>query len=320
MSLLNDAAVASVISRAPGLCSPVRLPLEGAGSVDVKSEVSAPAAAARIAHVRLDPGKYRFRDANNYWLDLALTSRTSLQGRIVQGASAPRLRRVGSVLMMPAGCSYEFRTPGSEEMCMLCNLSIELFRTCFGRDLAWTERGLEAGIDLASPRIRALLLRLGEEIREPGLCSDLMIDLITTQLAIEIGRFCGSTDESQHKGGLAPWRLRLIDERLRAVGAPPTLPELAKLCNLSVRQLTRGFQVSRGCSIGTHMEHARIIVTKRLLQSDQSIKEVAYAMGYSSPSNFSFAFRRSTGMTPIRFRNEVWHHVTANTRAAVAVR
>jgi AraC family transcriptional regulator len=301
-------------------CGAVLLPPGLAGAIDVQSEVHMPAAAARIAHVRLDPGKYRFRDANNYWLDLALTSRTSLQGRIVRGSSAPRLRRVGSVLMMPAGYSYEFRTLGSDELCMMCNLSVELFRTCFDRDLVWTERGLEAGIDLASPRISALLLKLGEEIREPGLCSEVMIDLITTELAIEIGRFCGTTDEGPHKGGLAAWRLRLIDERLRAVGAPPTLRELASLCNLSVRQLTRGFQVSRACSIGTHMEHARITVTKRLLQSDQSIKEVAYAMGYSSPSNFSFAFRRSTGMTPIRFRNEVWRHVVANPRPAVAVR
>lgn len=235
--------------RDAGLYATTILPPGGSGVIEVKSEIRAPAATAKLAHVRLDAGKYHFRDENNYWLDLALTSRTSLHGRIVQRSSAFRLRCVGGVLMMPAGYSYEFRSAGSEEICIMCNLSIDLFRACFGRDLAWTQRGLEAGIDLSHPRIRSLLLRLGAEIREPGLCSEAMIDLITTELAIEVGRFCDSTDESRLKGALAPWRLRLIDERLSEAGAAPSLRELAALCNLSVRQLTRGFLVSRGCSI-----------------------------------------------------------------------
>jgi AraC family transcriptional regulator len=109
--------------------------------------------------------------------------------------------------------------------------------------------------------------------------------------------------------------LRLIDERLSEIGAAPSLGELAALCNLSVRQLTRGFQASRGCSIGIYMDHARAILAKRLLQSDHSIKEIAYSMGYNSPSSFSYAFRRSTGMTPSSFRNEVCHQGSGATLA-----
>ena len=44
-------------------------------------------------------------------------------------------------------------------------------------------------------------------------------------------------------------RLRLIDERLADDPSAPPLGELADLCDLSVRQLTRGFKVSRACSI-----------------------------------------------------------------------
>jgi AraC family transcriptional regulator len=69
-----------------------------------------------------------------------------------------------------------------------------------------------------------------------------------------------------------------------------------------VRQLTRGFRVSRGCSIGDYLAQARIDMAKRRLASEESIKAVAIAMGFGSPSNFTSAFRRSTGMTPGQFR------------------
>ena len=37
------------------------------------------------------------------------------------------------------------------------------------------------------------------------------------------------------------------------LGPLPSLAELAELCALSVRQLTRGFRASRGCSLGEHI-------------------------------------------------------------------
>jgi AraC-like DNA-binding protein len=82
----------------------------------------------------------------------------------------------------------------------------------------------------------------------------------------------------------------------------PTLSELAALFKLSVRQLTRGFRASRGCSIGDYVANSRIERAKRLLASDQSIKTIAYALGFNSSSGFCFAFRRATGMTPGEFR------------------
>jgi AraC family transcriptional regulator len=101
---------------------------------------------------------------------------------------------------------------------------------------------------------------------------------------------------------LAPWRLRIIDERLEALRVAPTLAELAGLCSLSVRQLTRGFRASRGCSIGEYVAQSQIDHAKRLLASEESVKTIAYSMGFASPSSFSYAFRRATGLTPRQFR------------------
>ncbi|MET0178987.1 MAG: helix-turn-helix transcriptional regulator, partial [Novosphingobium sp.] len=129
-----------------------------------------------------------------------------------------------------------------------------------------------------------------------------LAELIVGQLAIEVARYCQAISEGAISGGLASWRLRLIDERLQLGGPPPTLDELARLCSVSSRQLTRGFRGSRGCSIGEYIATSRIDLAKRLLGSADSIKAIAFQLGFTSPSSFSFAFRRATGSTPRQFR------------------
>ena len=58
--------------------------------------------------------------------------------------------------------------------------------------------------------------------------------------------YCTTLSEQPSGGRLAPWRLKVIDDRLRDAHTAPTLTELAALCYLSVRQLTRSFRESRG--------------------------------------------------------------------------
>jgi AraC family transcriptional regulator len=130
----------------------------------------------------------------------------------------------------------------------------------------------------------------------------MLVELIAAQLAIELRRYFVRFDEIPVSGELAQWRLRLIEERLREMHDVPSLEELAALCKLSVRQLTRGFRASRGCSIGDYVVNNRIDRAKQMLAGDQSVKTVAYSLGFSSPSAFCFAFRRKTGMTPGEFR------------------
>jgi AraC family transcriptional regulator len=42
-----------------------------------------------------------------------------------------------------------------------------------------------------------------------------------------------------------------------------------------------------------------------LLATDQSVKAIAYSLGFASPSSFSYAFRRASGETPREFRQRV---------------
>jgi AraC family transcriptional regulator len=80
---------------------------------------------------------------------------------------------------------------------------------------------------------------------------------------------------------------------------------------MSVRQLTRAFRASRGCSIGRYVAHSQIDHAKRLLATEQTVKAVAHSLGFSSSSRFAFAFRRATGETPRAFRERI---LAKNTR------
>lgn len=274
----------------------------------VEAELCVPIATAQLASFSTEgPSENIFYREDAYWLDLCLTPRhRNARARYREHWGPHRFERLGTVMLMPAGHCVQCRTDaGGRQSSIVCMLHSEPVRRWLEDDLVWTDRRLESCLDISSPNIRNLLLRLGDELRHPGFASDTLTELIAAQMAIELSRYCAAIADGPASGGLTPWRLRLIDERLTEVREAPTLAELARLCNLSVRQLTRGFRTSRGCSIGEYIANSRVDVAKQLLAGEESVKGIAYSMGFASPSGFSYAFRRATGETPREFRHRV---------------
>jgi AraC family transcriptional regulator len=274
----------------------------------IQAEVRNPLATAQL--VRFDvsgPADNILRDKGHYWLDLCLTPRPrNARACYVDRWSPLRYERIGNMFLVPPGQRMHARSDGGPpQASILCHLSPERLREWFGEDFEWTDRRLAASLDISDANIRGLMLRLAEELRHPGFANEVMVELIIAQATIELARYCATVQDAPSTGGLAPWRLRMIEARLREVREPPTLQDLAKLCNLSVRQMTRAFRVSRGRSIGDYVEHCRLENAKRLLATEESVKSIAYSLGFASPSSFSFAFRRATGETPREFRHRV---------------
>jgi AraC family transcriptional regulator len=273
----------------------------------VDAELRVPFATAQIARFDVPgPADHIFFDEDAYWLDLCLTPRPANSRARYRDRWGPhRFERVGPIFMLPRGEALQFKSDGGRQSSIICKLSAENVREWFEEKIEWTDRRLQASLDISNDNIRSLLRRLGQELRFPGFGSQAMAELIAAQISIELGRYCTAIDEISATGGLASWRLRMIDERLAEVGAAPTLSELAHLCNMSVRQLTRGFRASRGCSIGDYITQHQIDDAKKLLATGDSIKAIARTMGFSSPSSFSYAFRRGAGVTPRQFRTRV---------------
>lgn len=268
------------------------------------AELACPAMVAQI--VRFDipgPTEAVLSNPDAYQINMCLTPRPlDARASYLRHWGPHRFERLGDIFLIPPGEELHIKGGRVKQASLLCLLRPDAVSSIIGEELEWTEHKLAATIDIPSARIRALLFRLTEEVRHPGLASDRMLEFLAGELSIEIGRFCLEVHERPAIGGLAGWRLRLIDERLSDDPVAPSLAELAKLCNISVRQLTRGFKVSRGCSIGDYVEQRRMEAAKRLLVDGESVKTIAFNMGYSSPSSFTFAFRRAVGISPSQFR------------------
>lgn len=274
----------------------------------IEAELSVPIATTQIVrfHIPAPTDSILCRD-DVYLLDLCLTPRPINTRASYHDRWGPhRFERLGDLFLVPPGQPMHVKNDSScSQASIVCQLHAEPIRQWLGEDIDWTDRRLEASLDISSGTIRHLLRRMAQEARSPGFASALLVEMIAGQLAIELARYCEAVTDAPVSGGLASWRLRLIEERLRDGRAPPTLIELAELCSLSVRQLTRGFRTSRGCSIGDYVVQSRIDSAKRLLSTDDSVKAIAYAIGFSSTSSFSYAFRRATGVTPRQFRQRI---------------
>jgi AraC family transcriptional regulator len=270
-----------------------------------EAELGTTLASIHFARFELDrPTNRVFRREDRYWLDMCLTPRPEkVRGCYGDRWGPHRFERLGEIFLVPPGEALHIRSDtGGSQASIVCEISADAVDRWLDDGIDWTDRRLAAGLDIAHPYIRACLNRLAEEVRHPGPGSAVLAEAVVAQLAIEVARYCQAIAEGPITGGLASWRLRRIDERLQESGPPPSLELLAQTCSISVRQLTRGFRASRGCSIGHYVAQTRIEIAKRQLASDQSIKEIAFGLGFASPSSFSYAFRRATGSAPRQFR------------------
>ena len=84
---------------------------------------------------------------------------------------------------------------------------------------------------------------------------------------------------------------------------PWTLPELARLCNMSRATFARHFQQTMGSSASDMLMDIRMnLAAGKLKKSSLSTGEVAESVGYQSDSAFQRAFKQYMGMTPARWR------------------
>lgn len=276
-------------------------------SMNIEASLQAPLVKTLLIHFDFaEPIDEVLIDKSAHWLDFSLTPRLQNARACYPDYWHPdRFETLGDIYLVPAGHALHARGDKGGHQAMICLLPSNPDRCWFEHDLEWTDHHLETSLNIRNANIRNLLLRLREETQHPGFASEALAELIAGQLRIELTRHYKSSVGEADAGGLASWRLRLIDERLMDLSAAPTLTELSDLCSLSVRQLTRAFRASRGCSIGDYVTHCRIEKAKRLLESAQCIKEISYVIGFSSPAAFSYAFRRATGETPGEYRQRV---------------
>lgn len=93
---------------------------------------------------------------------------------------------------------------------------------------------------------------------------------------------------------------------LESFANPPTPDQLASQLGTNEKRLNEVFYAEYGMPVFTWLREQRLHLSRQLLsQTDTSIADIAAHCGYSSPANFSTAFRERFDCSPRDFRRSL---------------
>src|SRR5262249_30346533 len=172
---------------------------------------------------------------------------------------------------------------------------------------------------------RSLLIRVfGRLARQAGLENDVRFANVLIQLAasdsltrsafrIELVRSIGlcrraiegnKVTVKQHAAD-ARVAHALLSIKIQYRNPALALADIAKDVGLSPWHLTRLLTRHSGMGFSSHLHQTRVVAAQRLLaNSTIPIKQVAAAVGYQSTVQLDRHFKRLSGLTPIRFREQ----------------
>jgi AraC family transcriptional regulator len=106
--------------------------------------------------------------------------------------------------------------------------------------------------------------------------------------------------------GLSPAKLRRVTDLMnRQIAQEFDLSSFAKAAGMSEYHFSRVFTKATSSSPSRFFIRLRMEKARRLLrETDRSIAEIGFDVGYSSPSHFAYAFRRETGVSPREYRGK----------------
>jgi AraC family transcriptional activator of mtrCDE len=133
-----------------------------------------------------------------------------------------------------------------------------------------------------------------------------MLNALSTAMFTLVLRLASETDDAPRgllalagNPRLAPAVAALFNEPARAW----SLPDLARLCNMSRATLARQFQEKLGRSASDLLTDIRMtLAANELKKSSLSTGAVAEAVGYQSEAAFQRAFKAHMGITPAQWR------------------
>jgi AraC family transcriptional regulator len=215
----------------------------------------------------------------------------------------------GDVFFVPARVPLRYRGVGGPYRHLACRLDGNVFEALAGFDEGWGSNFLQACLNIRTPHINTALVRLAQEALMPSFASDLLVDSLANMITVDLARYLRNelVETPKAKGGLAPWQMRRIEEHVaESTDSSLSIGLLAELCGISSGHLMRAFKQTTGETVHSYVERIRLTKAQRLLcETSLPLKVIAAELGFSTPSSFSFAFRRATGGTPASFREQL---------------
>lgn len=167
------------------------------------------------------------------------------------------------------------------------------------------ELGLQKENNMAiTPRMRSIIRR----IQQPGasqMVGSLFLEAqILDLLAIMFANQTHTSSNGNSLSGTDLARIHRVQEILmNQLTDPPTLAELSKSVGTNEYKLKRGFKEVFGTTpYAYHLQNKLELARSYILDTDLTIAEIAYEVGYSDPAHLTNAFRKQYGIPPSDLR------------------
>ncbi|MGH9868526.1 MAG: helix-turn-helix domain-containing protein [Candidatus Polarisedimenticolia bacterium] len=158
---------------------------------------------------------------------------------------------------------------------------------------------LAAPSQLKSSRLFHLAWALARELEFPGKASDLYVEGLACEMLAHAVRHRANGATRRRPAWLARVEELLREKFLEGV----SLGELARVAGVHRVHLVRTFREHNSTSPGAYQRELRLQwASDRLAHSDDPLGLIAHEAGFTDQSHFCRMFRRFTGLTPSRFR------------------
>ncbi len=136
-----------------------------------------------------------------------------------------------------------------------------------------------------------------------ALYTELLVDTFLMRAAL---RWSNATNVARRRTRPGEGRFRLVTDYIEDhLEQRISLEDLASLAGVSLFHFARGFKDAIGVSPHAYVTGRRVARARRLLSDPGlSLAEVAARCGFSSQSHFTTIFRKTTGVTPARYRRD----------------
>ncbi len=207
----------------------------------------------------------------------------------------------GDLMVIPSGASHLFVAGNRGATLIQLEFMPEIFTrlSLTDSDTAFlSENGTTVLAVRSDVRIRAVIQNIIWELHNMQEGYYAAVTALYAQLWILLQRAYSAAVRRQ---SLPPALSAVVNIMESATGKNMSVTDIAATAGVSTRYLRRIFQDNFHTTPGHYLAARRIEKAKEMLANTSlSIKEIAYASGFSSPRQFSAVFRRLEGYPPDR--------------------
>ncbi len=209
-----------------------------------------------------------------------------------------------SIVYAPPMAPHDFVLKAGAKAWTLVQFDVIALKAAgMGPDLRWPTQAISvSGFSEAAARLRMLsdwlldMVRRGAGVTDKAAVASLMLGLL-------VG--AAPPESAGPKPPRPPGhRLQRALQRLHEQpGQALPVETAASLCGLSTAYFSRLFRRCHGLPFRDYVRVHRLqLAAQRLANDQESLAQIAYALGFASPSHFSSSFRQRFGVTPRDYR------------------